>query len=277
MKTYKQVFENLKKKNEGALVAFTVIGDPNYKSSLEIAKALVDAGADMLELGLPFSDPMADGKSIQAADARALSKGMNTDKVFEFLKDLRKYTDAPVGLLSYYNLIYQRGIEKFYRDCKEAEVNSVLIADVAFEERHPIIAPARKHNIDTIFMITQLTNDGRIQKISEESNGFIYLVSRLGVTGARKNIQEPTFNLIRRVRNFTDKPLCVGFGISKPSHAKEVINAGADGAIMGSAIVDLIEKNLGNKRKMLEEISGFISNIKRATLKKTFSKEFLIS
>lgn len=277
MKTYQKVFESLKKRNEGGLIAFVVAGDPDYNSSLEIAKTIVDSGADMLELGISFSDPIADGKAIQAADARALGKGMNTDRVFEFLKDLRKHTDAPVGLLTYYNPVYQRGIERFYSDCKEAEVNSVLIADMAFEERHPIIKLARKNNIDTVFMISQLTDDSRIQKISEKSKGFIYLVSRLGVTGARASLHESTFNLIKRVRNFTDKPLCVGFGISKSSHVKDVINAGADGAIIGSAIVELIEKNLCNRKKMLEEISGFISNVKHATIKKTFSEAFPIS
>ena len=155
MKTYKQVFNELKNKNEGALVAFTVIGDPDYETSLDIIKKIIDSGDDILELGLPFSDPIADGPTIQAADIRALSKGMNTDKVFEFVKELREYTDVPIGFLCYYNLIYQRGIGKFYSDCKNYGINSVLIADVPVEESSEILNHARNNNIETVFMVLE--------------------------------------------------------------------------------------------------------------------------
>src|SRR3989338_7893313 len=126
MASYKETFKKLKSKNEGALVAFTVIGDPDYKTSIEIVKTIIDSGADILELGLPFSDPIADGRTIQAADVRALNNGMNTDKAFEFVRDLRKYTDIPIGFLTYYNLVYQRGLEKFYQDAHKSGVNSIL-------------------------------------------------------------------------------------------------------------------------------------------------------
>ena len=265
MKTYKQVFSELKKKKEGALVAFAVIGDPDYETSLEIAKKIVDSGADILELGIPFSDPIADGRTIQAADVRALDNGMNTDKAFEFVKDLRKYTDVPIGFLTYYNLVYQRGLEKFYQDAHKAGVNSVLIADLSIEEAGDVIKVSKKTGVDTVFMISQLSDDNRIKKIASASNGFIYLVSRLGVTGVRNELQHSTLSLIKRVRKFTDKPLCVGFGISTPQHVKEVIKAGADGAIVGSAIVDLIGKNLGKKEKMLNEIGDFAKELKRST------------
>ena len=265
MKTYKQVFNELKNKNEGALVAFTVIGDPDYETSLDIIKKIIDSGADILELGLPFSDPIADGPTIQAADIRALSKGMNTDKVFEFVKELREYTDVPIGFLCYYNLIYQRGIGKFYSDCKNYGINSVLIADVPVEESSEILNHARNNNIETVFMVTPLTNNDRIKKIASNTTGFIYVVSRLGVTGVRDSLEESTLDLIKRIKKFTDMPLCVGFGISNPKHVKSVIKGGANGAIVGSAIIELIAKNINNKEKMLNDIGAYIKTMKDAT------------
>ena len=265
MKSYKEAFEELKIKNEGALAAFTVIGDPNYKTSLEIAKKIIDAGADMLELGLPFSDPIADGPTIQAADMRALKSGINTDKVFEFVKELRKNTDVPIGFLCYYNLIYQRGIEKFYSDAKKAGVNSILIADMPIEEYSAVHSCAKNNKLDSVLMISQLTNNKRIKKIAENASGFIYAVSRLGVTGAKSSLEESTLSLIKRIRQFTSKPVCVGFGISKPEHVKSVIKAGANGAIVGSAIVDLIAKNINNKNKMLNKIYDYVKEMKDAT------------
>jgi len=263
MKSYKEVFSELKRKKEGALIAFIVIGDPDYETSLEIAKKIADSGADMLELGIPFSDPIADGKTIQAADVRALENGMNTDKAFEFVNDLRSCTNIPIGFLTYYNLVYQRGLEKFYHDSKKAEVNSVLVADLSIEEADDVIRVSDKTEVDTVFMISQLSNGNRIRKIASASRGFIYLVSRLGVTGIRNELQKSTFSLIKRVRKFTDKPLCVGFGISTPQHVKDVIEAGADGAIVGSAIVDLIGKNAAGKSKMLKEIGDYVKSMKK--------------
>ena len=265
MKSYKETFENLKNKNEGALVAFIVIGDPGYKISLEITKKIIEAGADILELGLPFSDPIADGPTIQAADVRALNSGINTDKVFEFVKELRKYTDIPIGVLSYANLIYQRGIKKFYSDSRKAGISSILIADMPIEEYNTALDYAKNNNVETIFMISPLTSNHRIKKIAKNATGFIYVVSRLGVTGVKSNLEKSTLSLIKRIRKFTDKPLCIGFGISKTEHVKSVIKAGADGAIVGSAIVDLIAKNLNSKDKMFHEIYNYVKSMKDAT------------
>jgi len=267
MKTYKETFEALKSKNEGALIVFTVTGDPDNKTSIEAAKSIVDAGADMLELGLPFSDPIADGPTIQAADVRALKSGMNTDKALEFVKEIRKYTDIPIGFLAYYNMVYQRGITKFYRDSKNAGINSILIADLPMEESGQILINAKKHRIDTVFMVSPLTNDERISKMAGNTTGFIYAVSRLGVTGAKysNSLEKSTLSLVKRIRRLTDKPLCVGFGISSPEHVKEVINAGADGAIVGSAIADLIAKNISNKGRMLSDIRNYVKIMKKCS------------
>jgi len=265
MKSYKQVFKKLKSENERALIAFTVITDPNYKTSLEIVKKIIDSGADMLELGLPFSDPIADGPTIQAADNRALKNKFNTDKAFQFIKELRQYTDIPIGLLVYGNLVFQRGIKKFYSDASSAGINSVLIADVPPEESDEYVKAARKHKIDTVFIVSPLTSNLRLKKIDKKTHGFIYVVSRLGVTGARTSLEASTLSLIKRIRSSANKPLCVGFGISKPQHVKAVIKAGADGAIVGSAIVNLIEKNIKNKKKMLDKIGNYVKAMKNAT------------
>ena len=265
MISYKEVFENLKSKKEGALVCFIVIGDSDYETSLEIAKTLVNAGADILELGLPFSDPIADGPSIQAADVRALNNGMNTDKVFEYIKELRKFTDVPIGLLSYYNLIYQYGMQKFYEKGFITGVNSILVADMPIEESDSAVAHSEKNKIDTTFMISPITDNKRIKEITDKVTGFIYAVSRLGITGARQDLEKSTLNFIRRIRQFTNKPICVGFGISRPQHVRDIIKAGADGAIVGSAIVDIIARNLQNKDKMLKEIKIYVNQLKSAT------------
>ena len=266
MNSYKKTFNELKKKKQGALVAFTVIGDPNYNTSLQITKEMIESGADILELGIPFSDPIADGKTIQAADMRALKSGMNTDKAFDLIKNVRKYNKMiPIGLLVYGNLIYQRGINKFYNDAAKSGVNSILVADVPIEEADDYIKAARKNKVDTVFIVSPLTSNERIKKIVNKTSGFVYVVSRLGVTGARATLEKSALELIKRIRKFTKKPLCVGFGISKPEHVKAVIKAGADGAIVGSAIVDLIEKNASNTGKMLKKIGLYAKSMKKAT------------
>jgi tryptophan synthase alpha chain len=268
MKTYNEVFLELKKKKEGALVAFVVIGDPDYRTSLEIAKKIVDSGADMLELGIPFSDPIADGPTIQEADIRALDNGMNMDKAFEFVNDLRKHTDVPIGILCYYNLIYQYGLAKFYLKAKACGINSVLIADVPLEELSESLEESSRNDMDSVLMISPLTSDERISKIVSKTSGFIYAVSRLGVTGAKTDLHSSTLQLVKRIKKYSDKPLFVGFGISNPEHVKAMIDAGADGAIVGSAIVDIIGKGRKNKNKMIEDISIFIKRLKNATKRK---------
>ncbi len=265
MKKYKQAFEELRAKNEGALIAFAVIGDPDYNTSLEITKKIVDAGANMLELGLAFSDPIADGPTIQKADIRALESGINTDKALDFVKEIRDYTKIPIGLLCYYNLVYQRGIKKFYEDSRKAGVSSILIPDMPIEESDDVIFHSKANGIDTVFMASPLTGDERMEKIASKTTGFVYAVSRLGITGARSIMEKSALDLVKRIKRLTDKPLCVGFGISKPEHVKDFIDAGADGAIVGSAIVGIIAKNSGDKEKMLNEVYHYVRIMKLAT------------
>lgn len=266
MNRYKKKFAELKKKRQGAFIPFVTIGDPDYSTSLRIIKRLIDSGADVLELGLAFSDPIADGKTIQAADVRALEAGIDTNKVFGLLKKVRAYNkEIPIGLLVYYNLIYRRGIEKFYKDAKDAGVDGILAADVPVEEAGPLLKVAKKYRINQIFLVTPTTTEKRLKNILRHASGFIYLVTLLGVTGAREELQKETIKLIRMVRPYTKLPICAGFGISKPKHVKTVLKAGCDGVIAGSAVVNIIAKNLKNERRMLKEVSDYVKRMKDAT------------
>jgi tryptophan synthase alpha chain len=266
MNRYKKTFNKLKREKEKALVPFVVVGDPNYKTSLEIVKTIINAGADILELGFVFSEPIADGPTIQTAGIRALKSGVNTDKNFNFITQIRKFNnEIPIGILIYANLIYQRGINKFYKDAVQAGIDSILVADLPIEEASPYIKAARKNNINTIFIVSPLTSNERLGEITKKTKGFVYVVSRLGVTGARHDLQEGTLELLKRIRPRTKLPLCVGFGISKPEHVESVLKAGADGAIVGSALVKIIENHLNSMPAMLNKIDLFVKNLKKAT------------
>jgi tryptophan synthase alpha chain len=262
MKTYKEVFSELKR---AALIPFFVIGDPDFDTSLEAVKTAIDAGADILELGIPFSDPIADGPTIQKADIRARKAGMNMQKALEFVRKVKDYKDIPIGLLMYYNLVYQYGMEKFFRDFHEAGVNSVLVADLSIDDADEIIAPAGSGGLDTVFMVTPNTDPERMKLIASKTTGFIYTVSLLGVTGSRERLSDTVEGLVGKLKRLTSVPVCVGFGISKAEHAATVASTGADGVIIGSKIVQLIEDNLDNKEKMLAEILTFLSDVKIAT------------
>jgi len=266
MKTYSQVFSELAELKRAALIPFFVIGDPDFDTSFEIVKTAINAGADILELGVAFSDPIADGPTIQKADIRARSAGMNVKKALEFIKKVKAYKDIPIGLLMYYNLIYQYGAEKFFADFHEAGVNSVLVADLSIDDADEIIEPAASAGLDTVFMVTPNTETERMKLIASKTTGFIYTVSLLGVTGSREKLSEQVEGLIAKLKKLTGVPVCVGFGISKPEHASKVAAAGADGVIIGSKIVKIIEENLDNKEKTLAEISTFIKEVKISQL-----------
>jgi len=262
MKTYKQVFSELAEQKRPALIPFFVIADPDYQTSLEIVKTAIDAGADILELGIPFSDPIADGPTIQKADIRALKAGMNIQKALQFVRDLKQYRDIPVGLLLYYNLVYQYGTGKFFADFHQAGVNSVLIADSSIDDADEIVPLARSADLDTVFMVTPNTKPQRMIQIASKTTGFIYTVSVFGVTGTRENLSGLVEGLVAKLKQLTNVPVCVGFGISKPQHALAIAKAGADGVIIGSRLVSIIEQNLEDKNKMLNEISAFLKDVK---------------
>ena len=260
-------FEELQGGGEGALIAFVTAGDPSIDSTPKIAKALEDAGADMVELGLPFSDPIADGPTIQAAAERALRSGMNTDVYFAAMKKIRKTVKVPLICLTYFNPLLRRGVGRFMSDCRGSGIDGVIIPDLPVEEAKEVMEEASDNGVDVILIAAPTTTEERMRKIIESTRGFLYLVSLLGVTGARKELSRTLTDTIKRAKRSAKKeiPIAVGFGISTPEHVHEVISAGADGAIVGSAIVNLIAKSSGDEGKMLSGIRGFVGQLKEAT------------
>ncbi|MBO7719315.1 MAG: tryptophan synthase subunit alpha [Methanosphaera sp.] len=262
---YAEMFERLEKNDEGAFIPFVVAGDPDYDTSLEIVKRLVDSGVDALEIGFPFSDPVADGASVQEADIRAFEGGMTIEKCFSFLEEVRKYTMIPIGLLLYYNIVYKHGIDAFYKRLNDLDINAVLIADLPPEEAEDVIDASDKYGVEEIFIVSQSTSNERLNRISEIVGGFIYVASVMGTTGVRKEVEHNTKELVKRIKKNTDIPICVGFGISQEKHVKEVLEAGSDGAIVGSAIINIIKENLDDKNKLYEEITDYTRRMKNAT------------
>ena len=269
---YQTAFATLKEKNERAFIPFVMIGDPNAEQSFAVIKSLIDAGADALELGIPFSDPSADGITIQRAALRALGAGINTDICIDILKQVREYApQIPIGLLLYGNLVFARGIDSFYRDMSDAGVDSVLIADVPIRESEPFREAALKHGVAPIFIAPPNASDDTLRAVSSYSRGYTYVLSRAGVTGVdsaespKNTITTSASQLIENLTKYHAAPPVLGFGISTPQQVKDALNAGALGAISGSAVVKIIEDNLTDKNKMLTELTHFVGEMKAAT------------
>lgn len=265
IESYSQMFNGLKKENEGAFIPFVVAGDPDFETSLDIVRTFVDSGADALEIGFAFSDPVADGPTVQSADIRALNSGITTERAFEFIRKIREFTPIPIGILVYYNLIYNMGVDEFYKKAKESGVNGILSADLPPEEAGDAVAAARKYDVDQIFMVAQTTSNERLEAISKMSSGFLYVVAVMGVTGTRSDLKLSTVELVERVKKHSNLPIAVGFGISKTEHVKEVLNAGSNGAIVASALLNKITDHLPDKKTMLNEIGDFCLELKGAT------------
>jgi len=269
---YQNAFATLKEKNEQAFIPFVMIGDPNAEQSLAVIKSLVDAGADALELGIPFSDPSADGLTIQKAALRALGQGINTDICIDLLKEIRAYApQIPIGLLLYGNLVFARGIDTFYKDMGEAGVDSVLIADVPIRESEPFREAALKYGVAPIFIAPPNASDQTLREVSSYSRGYTYVLSRAGVTGVdtvespKNTVTTTAKTLIENLTKYHAAPPVLGFGISTPQQVKDALSAGALGAISGSAVVKIIEDNLTDNNKMLADLTYFISEMKAAT------------
>lgn len=266
MERYSELFNRLTQQNEGAFVPFVTLGDPSFDLSLQIIDALVAGGADALELGFPFSDPLADGPTIQSANLRALKGGMNTEKCFDIIARVRaKYPQLPIGLLIYANLVFRPGIDAFYARCEQAGVDSVLVADVPLEESLPFRQAAIRHNVAPIFICPPNASDDLLREIASHGRGYTYLLSRAGVTGAENSQSAPLEHLIAKLSEYQAAPPIQGFGISKPSQVQEVIAAGAAGAISGSAVVKIIETHLAEPSVMLSKLQEFAASLKAAT------------
>ncbi|WP_286266377.1 tryptophan synthase subunit alpha [Thalassotalea atypica] len=263
---YNQLFERLSAQNEGAFIPFVTIGDPNPEQSFEIIKTLIDNGADALELGIPFSDPSADGITIQDAGIRALSSNVNTDTCIEILRKVREYApQIPIGLLLYGNLVFARGINNFYRDMNQAGVDSILIADVPIRESEPFKQAALANNIAPIFIAPPNASTETLKEVAAFSKGYTYVLSRAGVTGTETKANMPADSLINALNEYQAAPAILGFGISSPEQVKQAITSGAKGAISGSAVVKIIENNLSDNAAMLNVLGEFVRDMKGAT------------
>jgi len=269
---YQASFAALKEKNEKAFIPFVMIGDPNAEQSYAVIKSLIDAGADALELGIPFSDPSADGITIQKAALRALGAGINTDICINILKQVREYApQIPIGLLLYGNLVFARGIDTFYKDMSEAGVDSVLIADVPIRESEQFREAALKYGVAPIFIAPPNACDNTLREVSSYSRGYTYVLSRAGVTGVdsadspKNTVTSSADQLIEDLTKYHAAPPVLGFGISTPQQVKDALQAGALGAISGSAVVKIIENNLNDNSKMVSDLSLFVSEMKAAT------------
>ena len=227
-------------KNGKAFIPFITCGDPDLETTNKVIHAMVDAGADLIELGIPFSDPTAEGPVIQNANVRALSGGVTTDKIFDLVKELRKDITIPMVFMTYANVVYSYGTEKFVSICQEIGIDGLILPDVPFEEKEEFDGLCKQYGLDMISLIAP-TSENRIAMIAREASGFIYVVSSLGVTGTRTEITTDIGAMVDLVKKNTDVPCAVGFGISTPVQAKDMASK-SDGAIVGSAIIKLLAK-----------------------------------
>ena len=266
MERYDTLFATLKARKEGAFVPFVTLGDPNPGQSLKIIDTLIEAGADALELGIPFSDPLADGPTIQNATLRAFAAGVTPTQCFEMLATIRqKHPTIPIGLLMYANLVFNRGIDEFYAECARVGVDSVLVADVPVEESAPFRQAAMRHNVAPIFICPPNADEEPLRQIPAHGRGYTYLLSRAGVTGTETRAALPLHHLVEKLAEYNAAPPLQGFGISAPDQVTATIDAGAAGAISGSAIVKIIERNVENPQAMLDELASFVKSMKAAT------------
>lgn len=253
MNRIQQSFQQARDEGRARFVAYYCAGDPDYATSLEAARTLIESGTEILEFGVPFSDPLADGLTNQLAAERALKAGMTQEKVFELVREVRGFSQVPIVLYTYYNLVYFHGIDNYVRRAKEAGVDGLLTLDLPPEEAEDLLEACRKYELDTVFIVAPTTPPERIQLISEVTTGFIYYVSREGVTGERADLAADLETKVAAIREQTQVPVVVGFGVSRPEHVR-TINSCADGVVVGSALVNCVKRNLDHPEQILREL-----------------------
>ncbi len=270
MERLKRAFEQARERSELALVLYVTAGDPSPEHTIEAVVQGAQAGADVFELGIPFSDPIADGPTIQAAIDRALRKGIKVATVLEMVRTIRQKTEVPLVLMSYFNPVLQYGLTRFAQEARAAGADGVLLTDVPPEEAGEWIDIARRNDLATIFLLAPTSTDDRIRLVAEVGTGFIYCVSRTGVTGEREQLPEDLPELVARIRRYTEKPIAIGFGISKPHHVEAVAKLqSADGVVVGSALVRLLHESFGEgSHGDWSIIAAFIQSLKQAGKKR---------
>ena len=246
-------------KNGKAFIPFITCGDPDLETTKKCVLEMVKAGANLVELGIPFSDPTAEGPVIQEANERALKAGVTTDKIFDFVKELRKETAVPMVFMTYANVVFSYGSERFMKNCKEVGIDGVILPDLPYEEKEEFLPVCHEYGIDLISLIAPTSKD-RIAMIAKEAEGFIYLVSSLGVTGMRSEITTDLDSIVKLIRENSSVPCAIGFGISKPEQAAKMA-AISDGAIVGSAIIKLINED---KDTAPQRVGEYVKQMKAA-------------
>ena len=261
MSRIKEVFQNVKSKDKKALITYITVGDPHISVSREIIRQLIENGADILELGVPFSDPTADGPVIQAASQRALKTGINLTDILALVKEIRQVSQIPLILFSYYNPLFVVGAQEITQRAKKAGVDGLLVVDLPYEEADELKKYTDQADLDLIFLLAPTSNDARIKMISQKARGFLYYISMTGVTGSTLSEGQYIEKDIRRIKKYTDLPIAIGFGISTPEQA-QAMGKFADGVVVGSAIVRLIEENR-NSPQLLKKVGEFIAQLRR--------------
>ena len=271
MSRYEKLFSTLASRNEGAFVHFIMLSDPDPDTALTIVRAAVAGGADALELGVPFSDPVADGPTIQASHIRALAGGATVDSALSQIREIRaEFPDLPIGMLIYGNVPFTRGLDTFYSEFQEAGTDSILIPDIPVREGAPFVAAADKAGIDPIFIAPAQASEQTLAGVAKYSKGYIYAISRDGVTGTEKESETQGLDeVVANVTRFGGAPILLGFGISTPQHVADAIAAGAAGAITGSALTKIIDAHLDDNGKptpgLSDAVTAFVSDMKAAT------------
>ncbi|MBP5973552.1 tryptophan synthase subunit alpha [Brasilonema sp. CT11] len=262
MSSISQRFQSLRDRNQRALIPFITAGDPDLQTTKEALRILDSNGADFIELGVPYSDPLADGPVIQAAATRALHKRTKLEHVLEIVADVSPNLQAPIILFTYYNPILNRGVESFLAQLAKVGVRGLVVPDLPLEEAESLINTGREFGIEVILLVAPTSSQQRIEAIAKQSQGFIYLVSVTGVTGVRSQLQERVKTLLTQMRSITDKPIGVGFGISGPEQARQVSDWGADGVIVGSAFVQRLAN--GSPTEGLQAVEELCQELKAA-------------
>lgn len=259
-------FAKAQEENRACFVAYISAGDPDFETCVEICRTLVENGVDVLELGVPFSDPLADGLTNQLAAQRALKSGMTGDRVFDLVREIRKFTEIPIVFYTYYNLIFARGIENYIKTAVEAGVDGILTLDLPPEEADEVLEISGRHGMKNIFIMAPTTPPVRMDRIAKAASGFIYYVSREGVTGVREELAGNIGESVAEIRKHTDLPVVVGFGISKQEQVRQIAPV-ADGVVVGSALVNCVRDNLGNREEILralrEKLTDLVAGVTR--------------
>ena len=262
MSTISQVFHNLRVAGKKGLIPFITAGYPDLHTTEELIYVLEKNGADLIELGVPFSDPMADGPTIQMSSEHSLANGTNLKMILKLVKKVRKKTSIPIILMGYYNPFYIYGIKTFAEHAHDAGVDGILIVDLPPEEAGEMKAQTSRSGLDLIFLLAPTSNEERIKVIAKNASGFIYYVSLTGVTGVRSNLSRDIHAQVKKIKKYSELPIGVGFGISSPLHAKMVAKY-ADAVVVGSAIIKIIE-GMRNRKQILEKVGQFVFSLKRA-------------